>query len=324
VLTKPRGALGRLEELAIQICTVQSTLAPRIMRPTALVFAGDHGIANAGVSAYPRAVTAQMVRNMLAGGAAINVLAREHVFDLAVVDAGVDADLMPHAALIDANVQRGTRDFRVESAMTTADCEACLASGRAIVAHVAQTGSNTVLLGEMGIGNTAASALLMHCLTGRSLDTCIGRGTGLDDEGLARKLAALAVARTRVPLPTDPRTMLVEFGGYEIAMLAGAVLGAEANRMLILVDGFTVTVAVALAARLQPGVLGHCVFSHCSAEQGHRALLEDLGVRPLLDLGLRLGEASGAALALPVLRAAVALYTDMATFETAGVSGRRV
>jgi nicotinate-nucleotide--dimethylbenzimidazole phosphoribosyltransferase len=319
-LTKPRGALGQLEELAIQVCRVQNTLTPRITRPAALVFVADHGIANAAVSAYPRAVTAQMVLNFLAGGAAINVLAREHAFELFVVDAGVDADLAPHPQLIAAKVRRGTCDIRTHSAMSTAECEVCFATGASLVSRLAMSGSNTVLLGEMGIGNTAASALLMHCLTGRPLDACIGRGTGLDDAGLARKLAALDVARARCELPRSPHTMLVEFGGYEIAMLTGAALGAVTHRMLILVDGFTVTVAVAIAARLDPAVIKHCVFSHRSAEQGHRALLEDLRAQPLLDLGLRLGEGSGAALALPLLRAAVSLYTGMATFEGAGVS----
>ncbi|MEX1993689.1 MAG: nicotinate-nucleotide--dimethylbenzimidazole phosphoribosyltransferase [Steroidobacteraceae bacterium] len=321
-LTKPHGALGRLEELAIQVCILQKTLAPRITRPTALVFAADHGIAKAGVSAYPRAVTTQMVRNYLAGGAAINVLARELAFELSVVDAGVDADLAPHPRLINAKIRRGTRDFRMQSAMNSAECEECLAAGASLVTRLAISGSNTVLLGDMGIGNTAASALLMHCLTGRPLDACIGRGTGLDDAGLARKLAALEMARARCNLPRVPHAMLVEYGGYEIAMLTGAALGAVTHRMLILVDGFAVTVAVALAARLDPAVIEHCVFSHRSAEQGHRALLNDLGAQPLLDLGLRLGEGSGAALALPLLRAAIALYADMATFEGAGVSQR--
>lgn len=321
-LTKPRRALGQLEELAVQVCIVQNTLTPRITRPAALVFAADHGIADAGVSAYPRAVTVQMVLNFLAGGAAISVLAREHAFDLFVVDAGVDADLASHPRLINAKVRRGTRDFRHQSAMSCAECDECLATGASLVAPFAKGGSNTVLLGEMGIGNTAASALLMHCLTGRPLGACIGRGTGLDDAGLARKLAALEVARARCELPRDPHAMLVEYGGYEIAMLTGAALGAVTHRMLIVVDGFTVTVAVALAARLDPTVIEHCVFSHRSAEQGHRALLEDLRAQPLLDLGLRLGEGSGAALALPLLRAAVSLYTGMATFEGAGVSQR--
>lgn len=319
-LTKPVGALGRLEDLAVQICVAHNTLNPKITRPVALVFAADHGIANAGVSAYPQAVTAQMVANFLAGGAAISVLAKEHGFDLRVIDAGVDAEFAPHPALIDAKIRRGTRDCRVEAAMTVEECQQSLVAGKRISEALAIGGTNTMLLGEMGIGNTSASALLMHCLSTRPLGSCVGRGTGLDDAGLARKLAALREARARAAGTLDPHTMLAEFGGYEIAMLVGATLAAAERRLLILVDGFTVTVAVALAARIDPSVLDACVFSHCSAEPGHRALLRDLGAMPLLDLGMRLGEGSGAALALPLARSAVAVFHRMATFDAAGVS----
>ncbi|MGH8326635.1 MAG: nicotinate-nucleotide--dimethylbenzimidazole phosphoribosyltransferase [Steroidobacteraceae bacterium] len=321
VLTKPLGALGRLESLAVHVCAVQGTLRPAIKSPVAIVFAADHGVADRGVSAYPRAVTAQMVHNFLTGGAAISVLARLQGMDLWVVDAGVDGDCGTHPRLVNAKIRRGTRDFVAESAMTAAECHAALLAGKRVLDQVAAPDCNTVVLGEMGIGNTAASALLMHRLTGLPLDQCVGRGTGIDDAGLERKRATLATASRRIA-KADPTELLAEFGGYEIAMLAGALLAAAARRMLVVVDGFTVTVAVALASQLDRSVLDYCVFGHCSAEQAHRALLEHLEVEPLLDLGMRLGEGTGAAVALSAIRAALALFTDMATFESAGVSNR--
>lgn len=321
VLTKPLGALGRLEPLAVQVCAIQGTLRPEIREPVAIVFAADHGVADRGVSAYPRAVTAQMVKNFLAGGAAISVLARCQGMDLWIVDAGVDDDCGTHPRLVNAKIRRGTRDFVSEAAMTAGECQAALLSGKRVLEQVAAPDCNTVVLGEMGIGNTAASALLMHRLTGLPLAECVGRGTGLDDAGLERKRATLASASRRVT-KAEPLELLAEFGGYEIGMLAGALLAAAARRMLIIVDGFTVTVAVAVAARLGRGVLDYCVFGHRSAEHAHGALLQNLEAEPLLDLGMRLGEGTGAALALCAVRAALALFTEMATFESAGVSSR--
>jgi nicotinate-nucleotide--dimethylbenzimidazole phosphoribosyltransferase len=319
-LTKPLGALGRLESLAAQICAVMRTPQPAIVDPVAIVFAADHGVADRAVSAYPRAVTQQMVKNFLEGGAAISVLARSQGIDLWIVDAGVDGDCGSHPRLIPAKIRRGTRDFVDEPAMTSEECREALKRGRQVIDQVICAHGNTVLLGEMGIGNTAASALLMHGLTGHPVAECVGRGTGLDDEGLERKRATLARAIARCPAPPCAVELLAEFGGYEIAMLVGAMLGAAARRLLIVVDGFTATVAAALAARIDQGVLDYCIFGHCSAEHAHRALLSHLDVRPLLDLDMRLGEGSGAALALPVIRAALALLTQMATFESAGVS----
>lgn len=319
-LTKPLGALGRLEPLAAQVCAVQRTLAPVIAHPVAIVFAADHGVADRGVSAYPRAVTEQMVKNFLNGGAAISVLARLQEMELWIVDAGVDADCGSHPRLIGAKVRRGTRDLTEQAAMSAEECREALQRGRAVVQQVIPSGGNTLLLGEMGIGNTAAAALLMHGLTGLALADCVGRGTGLDDAGLERKRVILAAAFKRRSPPQEPIELLAEFGGFEIAMLTGALMGAAARRHLIVVDGFTVTVAAALAAHIDPRVLDYCVFGHCSAEHAHRALLAHLGVQPLLDLGMRLGEGSGAAVALSAVRAAVALFTQMATFEGAGVS----
>jgi nicotinate-nucleotide--dimethylbenzimidazole phosphoribosyltransferase len=319
-LTKPLGALGALEPLAAQVCAVQRTLEPVLVHPVAVVFAADHGVADRGVSAYPRAVTEQMVKNFLAGGAAISVLARLQGIELWIVDAGVDGDSGSHPRLIEAKVRRGTRDFVEQPAMTTQECEETLRRGRVVIDQVIPAGGNSVLLGEMGIGNTASAALLMHGLTRIDLDDCIGRGTGLDDAGLAKKRATLAAAVARRTPSQDPVELLTEFGGYEIAMLVGALLRAAERRMLIVIDGFTVSVAAALAARIDAHVLEYCVFGHCSAEHAHRALLAHLEVRPLLDLGMRLGEGSGAAVALSVVRAALSLFTQMATFEGAGVS----
>src|SRR5215468_5107563 len=319
ILTKPLGALGRLEALAVRVCAMQGTLQPKIAEPVAIVFAGDHGVADRGVSAYPRAVTGQMVKNFLAGGAAISVLARLQGLELWIVDAGVDDDCGTHPRLIDAKIRRGTRDFVAEPAMTLSECQEALKRGKEALTRAATQATNTVVFGEMGIGNTASSALLMHRLTGLPLTDCVGRGMGLDDAGLDRKRATLAAASQRVA-NVDALQLLSEFGGYEIAMLVGAHLAAAARRMLIIVDGFTVTIAAAMAARLNPAVLDYCVFGHCSAEHAHRALLQRLEGTPLLDLGMRLGEGTGAAVALSTVRAALALFTGMATFEGAGVS----
>ena len=324
-LTKPLGALGDLEALAARVCAIQRTLTPEIRRPVAVVFAADHGVAERGVSAYPPSVTRQMVQNFLAGGAAISVLARTQAIELWIVDAGVAADCGRHPGLINASVRTGTRDLVDEPAMTDAECRTAVRRGAQIADRIVGDSGNTLLLGEMGIGNTAAAALLMHGLTGIALSDCVGRGTGLDDQGLARKLTTLtaALARTATPgrsAPSEPIELLTEFGGYEIAMLVGAILAGASRRVLIVVDGFTVTVAVALAARIEPKVLEYCVFSHRSAEHAHRGLLEFLHARPLLDLQLRLGEGSGAALALPLIGSAVHLFTQMATFSGAGVS----
>jgi nicotinate-nucleotide--dimethylbenzimidazole phosphoribosyltransferase len=322
-LTKPLGSLGRLEQLAAQVCAVQRTLKIKITRPTCVVFAADHGAAVSGVSAYPREVTAQMVENFLRGGAAISVLADLEELDLWIVDAGVAATCTAHPRLIEAKVESGTRNFIEEPAMTSSECTQALLRGRGVIENKMRPASNTLILGEMGIGNTASAALLMHGLTGHPLSQCVGRGTGLDDGGLERKRNLLdqAFARRAVP-PQGAFEWLTEYGGYEIAMLVGAMMAGAARGALIMVDGFTVTVAATIAIALNPRVKDYCVFSHCSAEHGHRALLDHLDVKPLLDLSMRLGEGSGAAVALPILRAAACLFTQMATFESAGVSNK--
>ncbi|MDD5250032.1 MAG: nicotinate-nucleotide--dimethylbenzimidazole phosphoribosyltransferase [Rhodocyclaceae bacterium] len=319
--TKPLGALGRLEELALQIGLVRASLAPALARPHIVVFAGDHGAAKAGVSAYPQDVTWQMVENFLAGGAAINVFARANGIGLTVVDAGVAHDFGARPNLVDAKIAPGTANFIEGAAMTAAQRDAALARGAELVRGLAAEGCDAIGFGEMGIGNTAAASLITHCLTGAALDACVGRGTGLDDAGLARKRALLGQALERFDGPRDDAlAVLAQFGGFEIAMMAGAMLAAAQARLVVLVDGFICGAAALVAARLAPAFLDYAVFCHASAEPGHQAQMATLGAKPLIDLGMRLGEGTGAAVAWPLLRAACAFVNEMASFESAGVS----
>ena len=320
--TKPLGALGQLEQLALQIGRIQKTLTPALANPQILVFAGDHGAAKAGVSAYPQDVTWQMVENFLAGGAAINVFAKHNDLGLRVIDAGVAHDFGARDGLVDAKVGPGTRNYIEEPAMSAHECAAALVKGAEIARKLADEGCNVLGFGEMGIGNTASASLITHVLTGASLDDCVGRGTGLDDAGLARKrdLLAQAVARAALPADADPMNVLAEFGGFEIVMMAGAMLGAAERGMTLLIDGFIVTSALLAASRIAPAIREYCIFCHRSAEPGHLAQLAELQADPLIDLGLRLGEGTGAALAWPLVSASVAFLNEMASFASAGVS----
>ncbi|UCV19166.1 nicotinate-nucleotide--dimethylbenzimidazole phosphoribosyltransferase [Ferribacterium limneticum] len=323
--TKPLGALGLLERTAIKIGLIQQRLDPEFGQPHLLVFAGDHGAAKAGVSAYPQDVTWQMVENFLAGGAAINVFARQNDLHLAIIDAGVAHDFGKRAGLIDAKIAAGTANYIEEPAMTVEQCAQAIARGAEISRNLAANGCNVVGFGEMGIGNTAAASLITHCLTGLPLAECIGRGTGLDDAGLTRKQALLEKALNRYRAAggnNDPLAVLAEFGGFEIAMMVGAMLGAAEAKMTLLIDGFIVGSAALTATRLAPALADYSVFCHRSAEAGHAAQLAALGAEPLLDLGLRLGEGTGAALAFPLVQAAVNFLNEMASFESAGVSDK--
>lgn len=320
--TKPLGALGRLERLALQIGLVQQTLSPALRQPTMLVFAADHGIAQSGVSPFPPEVTRQMVFNFLAGGAAINVFAQQNGMAMRVVDAGVNFDFGGVAGLIDAKIAHGTRNFLEAPAMTPEQCAAAMAKGGELAAREIAAGCNVIGFGEMGIGNTSSAAILTSKLCGLPLAQCVGRGTGLDDAGLQKKRDLLAQAVARHAVGDDPLAVLATFGGFEIAMMAGAMLGAAARGALLLIDGYIVTSALLVAARLQPAILDYCVFSHESGEPGHALQLAHLGVEPLLSLEMRLGEGTGAALAYPLVQAAVNFLNDMASFESAGVSGR--
>ena len=320
--TKPFGALGQLETLAAQICRVQQSLTPVLSKPTILVFAADHGIAQAGVSAYPAEVTAQMVLNFLAGGAAINVFSRQHGIDLRIIDAGVNYDFGDAAGLMNAKVGWGTRNFLTTAALTAEELDRCVAYGQTAVDEVAGDGCNVIGFGEMGIGNTSAASLIMHRLCGLPLRDCVGRGTGVDDEGYARKLNVLQRANDRVTGSLSPREVLLEFGGYEIGQLQAAMLAAYRAGMLLLVDGFIATAAFLCARAAEPDIIANAVFCHRSGERGHALLLDQLGGRPLLNLGLRLGEGTGCALAYPLLQSAVAFINEMASFDSAGVANK--
>jgi nicotinate-nucleotide--dimethylbenzimidazole phosphoribosyltransferase len=322
--TKPPGSLGRLEALARQMGLIQRSTHPGVERPAMIVFAGDHGIAQEGVSPYPQAVTAQMVMNFLAGGAAINALSRVAGITLEVVNAGV-ATPLPHAGgLVDIPVAAGTRNFAHEPAMTRDQALAAMRAGAERVRYHAALGTNVIGFGEMGIANTSAAACLMSRLCRVPIDECVGRGTGLDNAGLAKKRNVLASALAHHAPGGDPLDVLATFGGFEIAMMAGAYLAAAEARMTILVDGFIATSALLVADALAPNVREYCVFAHASNEAGHRRMLDHFGAIPLLALDMRLGEGTGAALAVPLLRAAVAFINEMASFEAAGVAGRDV
>jgi nicotinate-nucleotide--dimethylbenzimidazole phosphoribosyltransferase len=320
--TKPPGSLGRLETLARQMGLIQRTTRPTVTRPAMIVFAGDHGVAEEGVSPYPQAVTAQMVANFLAGGAAINALSRVSGIELEVVNAGIATPLPSTAGLVDIPVAAGTRNFAREPAMSRDQALAAMQAGAARVRHHAALGTNVIGFGEMGIANTSAAACLMSRLCGVPIDECVGRGTGLDNAGLARKRNVLASALARHPVSTDPLDVLATFGGFEIAMMAGAYLAAAEARMTILVDGFIATSALLIADAFAPSIREYCVFAHASNEAGHRRMLDHFGALPLLSLDMRLGEGTGAALAVPLLRAAAAFINEMASFESAGVANR--
>jgi nicotinate-nucleotide--dimethylbenzimidazole phosphoribosyltransferase len=317
--TKPQGSLGRLEALALRIGLILGTDAPALCAPQLVVCAADHGLAAHGVSAYPSDVTWQMVENFLAGGAAVSVLARQHGLALTVVDCGVRHDFGPRPGLRDAKIAPGSADALQGPAMSMAQCEAALANGMALVRDLP---GNVVLLGEMGIGNTSAASLLMSRLTGLDIADCTGAGTGLDAAGVQRKIALLRQVLARHATAHEPLAALSALGGFEIATLVGVVLQAAAERRVIVVDGFITTAAVLVAARLAPMVLQRCVFAHRSGERGHALLLAHLKAEPLLDLGLRLGEGSGAALAWPLLVSACAILREMASFDAAGVARR--
>ncbi len=317
--TKPLGALGRLEGLALQLGLIQRSETVALTQPQMVVFAADHGVAAEGVSAFPQAVTVQMVANMLAGGAAINVFARQHAFALQVVDAGVAADLPAHPQLQQRKVAFGTRNLCVEPAMTLNEAHTALRAGMEVVQGLP---GNLVAFGEMGIGNTSAAALLLARLAGVSVMQATGRGTGLSDEQLTHKQYVLARALARNPAATAPLQALADVGGFEIAMMTGAMLQAASERRVVLVDGFIAGAAALVAHALVPAVKDYLVFCHRSAERGHDLLLAHLDARPLLALDLRLGEGSGALLAWPLVQSAGAFLNDMASFEAAGVSGK--
>jgi nicotinate-nucleotide--dimethylbenzimidazole phosphoribosyltransferase len=337
--TKPPGALGLLESIALQVGMVQQSLSPVIRQPHIVVFAADHGIAAEGkVNPYPQAVTAQMVMNFVQGGAAINVFCRQNDISLTVVDAGVNTDFDPTLPIVHASQGRGTDDYSKGLAMSVNEAVQAAERGGAIVQTIFDTGCNTIGFGEMGIGNTSAAALIMHHYTGLPLVQCVGRGTGANNAQLQQKLKVLEeVARLHQLTQYDiaPHDLLSRVGGFEIAMMAGAFVKACELGMVIVVDGFIATAALMIATRLlnrpqsvsaqvdaDSDLLRNCIFAHTSGEAGHAAMLEHLQATPLLHLGMRLGEGTGAALAIPLIQSAVGFVNDMASFETAGVADK--
>lgn len=308
---KPPGALGRIEELALRLGLIQQRTRPVVKQPVLLVFAGDHGLTRSGVAAFPSGVTVAMVDTLLAGRASANAFARVVGAEVRVIDAGVAADLSDRAGLVQAKIARGTEDASVEPAMTPPQAEAALVAGSRIAQQAVAEGADLIALGEMGIGNSASAALLMHRLAPAPLDDCVGQGAGHSPEGMARKRAVLARAAARSDA-TVPFEVLTQFGGYEIAMMAGALLAAAKAGVPVLVDGFIGTAAALLAIRLAPNARDYCLFAHASAEAGHRLMLDALEARPLLELDMRLGEGTGALLAVPLVKAACALLSEVA------------
>jgi nicotinate-nucleotide--dimethylbenzimidazole phosphoribosyltransferase len=334
--TKPPGALGQLEAIALQVGLVQKTITPRLFHPHIVVFAADHGIAAEGkVNPYPQAVTAQMVLNFMNGGAAINVFCRQHAIGLTIVDAGVNYDFDPALPIIHAKIKKGTADYTKSNAMSTDEAVVAIAKGASITSAIFNNGCNIIGFGEMGIGNSSAAALIMNHYLNIPIEACVGKGTGANNKQLARKLEELGCVSRMNELghyDITPHQLLSKVGGFEIAMMAGAYVKAYELGMVIVVDGFIATAALMVATKLlnQPDLgatvnpasplLKHCIFAHTSEEQGHETMLRFLNVKPLLQLGMRLGEGTGAALAMPLIQSAVNFLNEMASFEAAAVS----
>lgn len=328
--TKPLGALGKLEEIALQIGLIQHTLSPILSHPAMVVFAGDHAIANDGVSAYPSAVTYQMVLNFVRGGAGINVFTKQHNIQLEVVDAGVMGDFEENLPITHAKIRKGTRNYRHEKAISPQEYETLTQKSHQIVDDLYQKGTNIIGFGEMGIGNTASASLIMHHICNIPLPECVGAGTGLDNEGISKKLKILQevtnfhALKTNTPKENNQKNMhheiLMTFGGYEIAMMTQAMLKAKELNMVILIDGFIATSALLIAQAENKDILVNCIFCHVSEELGHKKMLAFLQVSPILHLNMRLGEGTGVALAYPIIQSAVNFLNEMASFEEAGVS----
>lgn len=320
--TKPEGALGLLEKLALQIGLIFKTETPQIQKPHIIVFAADHGIANHGVSAYPQEVTRQMVMNFLEGGAAINVFCKQNNIALEIVDSGVNYDFPTNTKLIPKKVGKGTQSFLQMAAMSHTEMELCFKNGAAIVNEIYSKGSNCIGFGEMGIGNTSTASVLMAVLTPFSIEECVGKGTGVTNEKLENKIKILSKAIENYTGSNDLNELITYFGGFEILQMTGGMLQAFKNNMLILVDGFISSVAFLIAFKKNPDIKSNAVFCHCSEEKAHKTLLNYLEVEPVLHLKMRLGEGSGCAVAFPIIQSAVTFLNEMASFESAGVSNK--
>jgi nicotinate-nucleotide--dimethylbenzimidazole phosphoribosyltransferase len=322
-LTKPGGSLGRLEELSIQIAGITGQVRNKIVRKAVITCAGDHGVVAEGVSAFPQAVTPQMVANILAGGAAVSVLARQFGARVKAVDAGVAVDLAPHPDLYLSKVAYGTQNMAQGPAMTRAQAIQSIEAGIAALEVELAQGLDIVCTGEMGIGNTTPASAIVAVLTGQPVAAITGRGTGIDDAGLERKIRVIEQAmRINRPDATDALDVLAKVGGFEIGAIAGIVLGAAAHRIPVVVDGFISTAGALIAYGLCPRVADYCVAAHTSVEVGHQAMWAHLGLKPLLNMNMRLGEGTGAVLAMGLVEAACRILDEMATFESAGVSNK--
>lgn len=319
-LTKPKGSLGRLEELALQIGLVQQSLNPCLKHPQNIIFCADHGISDEGVSVSPREVTWQQTIHFTYGGGGVNFLCNQHHFELKVVDAGVDYDLPTDRGIINMKVRRGTSNFKNVSAMSLQEMHLCLERGAQVVRQCVAEGSNVLSFGEMGIGNTSASSMWMHYLAGIPLAQCVGAGSGLDNAGIAHKLNVLSDAAANYQGDGTPESIMAYFGGFEMVMAVGAMLQAAQEHVLILVDGFIMTACMLAASKLCPEVMHYAVFGHCGDESGHKLLLDAMHARPLLNLGLRLGEGTGAICAYPILESAVHMINEMESFKKASIT----
>jgi len=320
-LTKPQGSLGRLEEISVQLAGIYRTELPKVGKKVIFTMAADHGVAAEGVSAYPSEVTAQMVLNFSNGGAAINVIARHVGAEVMIVDMGVKSDIIWPPAVIQRKIGMGTANMAKDKAMTRAQAEAAIMTGIDLAHNAIDNGANLIGIGDMGIGNTTSASAITAIITGKDVSEVVGRGTGLDDAGLLRKIEIIRRAlRLHAPDPKDALGILECVGGFEIAGMAGVILGAASKRVPVVLDGFISGSAALIAATIAPVSRAYMIASHRSVEKGHDAILRHLGVAPLLDLNMRLGEGTGAALAMPIIEASCKILTEMATFESAGVS----
>lgn len=320
--TKPLGSLGFLETIAHKIGSIQNTLSPKLINPTLIVFAADHGIASHGVSAYPPEVTHQMVLNFLNKGAAINVFCNQNNIDLKIVDAGVNFDFELNEKLIIQKIRSGSRSSLHEPAMTLEEFQYSLKAGENLVDKIAENGSNIIGFGEMGIGNTSAASLIMSRLFDIKIEDCIGKGTGVENELLQNKINILKQVVDKHPNVTDPMAVAQTFGGLEISQMIGAMQSAYNNKMTIMIDGFIATSAISVLAKIDANILNHCIFCHVSDEKAHQLLLENLNQRAILNLNMRVGEGTGCAVAFPIIQSAVNFLNQMASFEQANVSNK--
>lgn len=319
-LTKPKGSLGRLEEIALQIALIQQTLTPALHKPQNIIFAADHGIVDEGVSLSPKEVTWQQLSNFLHGGAGVNFLCRQHGFELKIVDAGVDYDLPYEKGIIDMKVRRGTRNYLYESAMMQEEMKLCIERGAEVVRRCHEEGSNVLSFGEMGIGNTSSSSLWMTYFTGIPLEQCVGAGSGLNQQGIRHKYEVLKRSMENYNGDGSATDIIRYFGGLEMVMAVGAMLQAAELKMLILVDGFIMTNCMLAAMQLCPSVKDYAIFGHCGDESGHKLILEYMQAKPLINLGLRLGEGTGAICAYPLVDSAVRMINEMDNFAHASIT----